>query len=125
MRHTGVDGVTLGPLARRFGLQIAQPGVLTASIGAAVAVVNMDAVVCRCGDAVAAASARLLEWEAAGVQGLLHCDPTAAATVEGLAAVMVRQQPDAEAGSLAAEGWRPGYRRRQLPGERDRRRTAR
>lgn len=49
VRHTGTPRSTLGPLQRRYGLQSVQAAVLTDSNLAAAAVVNEDAVLCRCG----------------------------------------------------------------------------
>lgn len=49
VRRTGAPRSALGPLQRRFGLQSVQAAVLTDSNLTAVAAVNEDAVVCRCG----------------------------------------------------------------------------
>lgn len=48
-RGTGVTRAALAPLERRFGLVFIQGAVLSGSNAAAAAVVNCDAVACRCG----------------------------------------------------------------------------
>ncbi|KAL4420641.1 hypothetical protein ABPG75_010297 [Micractinium tetrahymenae] len=120
VRGTGMPRSALGPLQRRFGLQFVQAAVLTDSNLLAAAVVNEDAVLCRCGCASSAGpggslgqavATDLQGWQAEGTCLLLHFDP--ASGVAGLLAGSScgqgsQQLLQAQAGGPG--GLRTGYR---------------
>jgi hypothetical protein len=60
VRRTGIARAALAPVQRRFALQFVQPAVLSSTVTVAVAVVNQDAVLCRCGGGGAPASG--MQW---------------------------------------------------------------